>query len=231
MNAVATLPGKKKKPAIAIAVPYWVREFALIRWGVAALACCVAVGVTAVLVSNGQLRDASATRAHVQQVRDAAYARYAYADNEKREIRAFQPPFIAMRERGLVGEENRLAWLDAIRRIQEERRLLPISYDITPQQAVTPDPRVATGDYQLRASRMALHMDMLHELDLFNFLEDLRVRGYFTVQDCAIKRLGASGQADAPALSADCTLNWVTLTPGAPAPAQASAPGTGRSKP
>ena len=225
MNAAATVPGKKKKPAVALAVPYWVREFALIRWGVAALAACVAVGVTAVLLSNAQLRDASATRTHVQQVRDAAYARYAYADNEKREIRSFQPQFIAMRERGLVGEENRLAWLDAIRRIQEERRLLPISYEVTPQQPVTPDPRVATGDYQLRASRMALHMDLLHELDLFNFLEDLRVRGYFAVQDCSIKRLGPGAQPDAPALAADCTLNWVTLAPGA------AAPGPGRGKP
>ncbi|MBA5687551.1 hypothetical protein [Rugamonas apoptosis] len=224
MNAAATIPGKKKRPAIAIAVPYWVREFALIRWGVAALAGGVAVGVAAVLYSNAQLRDASATRAHVQQVRDAAYARYAYADNEKREIRAFQPPFLAMRERGLVGEENRLAWLDAIRRIQEDRRLLPISYEVTPQQTVAPDPRVATGDYQLHASRMTLHMDMLDELELFNFLEDLRARGYFAVQDCAIKRLGAGGPPDAPALSADCTLNWITLTAAtttaAPAPAR-----------
>lgn len=229
MNALATVPGKKKKPAIAIVVPYWVREFALIRWGVAALACGLAVGVAAVVYSNAQLRDASATRAHVQQVRDAAFARYADADNEKREIRAFQPTFIAMRDRGLVGEENRLAWLDAIRRIQEERRLLPISYEVTPQQPVTPDPRVATGDYQLHASRMALHMELLHELDLFNFLEDLRTRGYFTVQDCAIKRLAAGGQANAAALTADCTLNWVTLTPGTPAPAGAAL--AGRAKP
>jgi hypothetical protein len=229
MNAAATSPGRRKKPAITIPVPYWVREFALIRWGVAALAGAVAVGATAVLYSNAELRNASATRTHVQQVRDAAYARYADADNEKREIRAYQPPFIALRERGLVGEENRLAWLDAIRRIQEERRLLPISYEVTPQQPVTPDPRVVTADYQLHASRMALHMDLLHELDLFNFLEDLRVRSYFTVQDCAIKRLAAGGQVEAPALSADCTLNWVTLTPGAGAPAGAA--GTAKGKP
>lgn len=222
MNAAATVPGKKKKPAVAIAVPYWLREFALIRWGVAALAASVAVGVAAVLFSNAELRDASATRTHVQQVRDAAYARYAYADNEKREIRTFQPQFIALRERGLVGEENRLAWLDAIRRIQEERSLLPISYEVSPQQPVTADARMVTGDYQLRASRMALHMDMMHELDLFNFLEDLRARGYFAVQDCALKRLAnAASQPDAPGLSADCTLNWLTLMPGAPAAAPA----------
>ncbi|MBA5606728.1 hypothetical protein H3H36_15320 [Duganella sp. FT3S] len=229
MNAAATLPGKKKKPAVTIAVPYWVREFALIRWGVVSLAASVAVGVAAVVVSNAQLRDASATRTHVQQVRDAAYARYADADNEKREIRTFQPQFLVMRERGLVGEENRLSWLDAIRRIQEERRLQPISYEIAPQQPVALEPGIASGDYQLHASRMRLHMDLLHELDLFNFLEDLRARGYFAVQDCAIKRLGANlNQADAPTLAADCTLNWLTLTPGAPA---VGVPFSSRSKP
>jgi hypothetical protein len=218
MNATATLPGKKKKPAVAIAVPYWVREFALIRWGVAALAASVAVGVAAVLLSNAALRHASATRTHVQQARDAAYARYADADNEKREIRTFQPQFIALRDRGLVGEETRLSWLDAIRRIQEERRLLPISYDIAPQQPVTLEGAIATGDYQLRASRMTLRMDMLVELDLFNFLEDLRAQGYFAVQSCSLKRLGGiANQPDAPTVSAECLLNWLTLTPGAPA--------------
>ncbi|MES2117408.1 MAG: hypothetical protein V4578_19765 [Pseudomonadota bacterium] len=219
MNAAATIPGKKNKPAVAIAIPYWLREFALIRWGVAAVLASVAIGVTAVLLSNATLRTASASRSHVQQQRDAAYARYAYADNEKRDIRAFQPQFTALRARGLVGEENRLAWLDAIRHIQEERGLLPISYDIAPQQPVAPDPAVATGDYQLRASRVTVRMDMLHELDLFNFLEDLRARGYFAVQDCGLKRLNnAAGQTDAPTptVSAECTLNWLTLLPAAP---------------
>ncbi|HEX8405176.1 MAG TPA: hypothetical protein VF670_11205, partial [Duganella sp.] len=70
-----------------------------------------------------------------------------------------------------------------------------------------------------------LHMDLLHEMDLFNFFADLRARGFFAVQDCSIKRLGtvagAGGAAEGPTLGADCTLNWITMTPVPKAPAVA----------
>ena len=63
---------------------------------------------------------------------------------------------------------------------------------------------------------MSLHMDLLHELDLLNFLSDLRQSGTFAVQDCTIRRTTAAAPVPgvpAPTLNADCTLNWLTLTP------------------
>lgn len=214
MSAAATLPGQKKKPPVTLALPYWLREFALIRWGVVALAASIGVGVAAVASSNWYLRDAAAGRDHAQQARDAAYTRFALSENEKREIRTYQPQFLDMRSKGLVGEENRLNWLDAIRQIQEQRRLLPLSYEIAPQQPVALDSKLPLGDYQLRSSRMNLRMDLLHELDLFNFFDDLRLHGYFAVESCTLKRLTAAANvSDAPAVSADCTLNWPTLLP------------------
>jgi hypothetical protein len=214
MNANNTIPGKKKPRAAAIPVPYWLREFALIRLAVATFAGSIGVGVAAVFASTWYLHDATEAQRLAQQSRDAAYQRFAQVESEKQDIRTFQPQFIELRSKGLIGEENRLNWVDQIREIQEQRKLAPLSYEIEPQQPVRADGRMPLGGYALRGSRMSLHMDLLHEGDLFNFLDDLRQRSYFAAQDCTLKRTGgAQNVPNAPQLAADCKLNWLTLVP------------------
>lgn len=206
------IPGKKKKAAAAVALPYWIGEFGLIRTAALTLVAALTVSLTGVLLSELKQREAGENLEQAQRSRDAAYSRYAHVDNEKRDIRNFQPRYIELLSRGLVGDEKRLEWVDAIRQAQEQRQLAPLSYEIEPQQTVRLESALDLGDYQLQGSRMRLHMDLLHEMDLFNFFDDLRQRSYFAVQNCSIKRLGvAAGALGAPTLGADCTLNWITL--------------------
>ena len=203
-------------PMPRMRLPYWIRDFALVRPAVITFAATVLVTVGAVFASLMRLDEARDEEGRARDTRNAARRSYVYVESEKQEIRAYQPLFIELRRRHFVGTENRLDWVEAIRQIQEQRRLLPLTYEIDPQQPYKVDGRLATGDYQLRGSRMTLHMDLLHEMDLFNFLGDLRQQGVFTVQQCTIRRL-ASAPASAPgaSLSSDCTLNWLTLTPAA----------------
>lgn len=201
------------------ALPYWLREFALVRPAVLTFAAVTAVSLACVVGSRMQLLEARADERNAHTQRDAARSRFLYAESEKQEIRAYQPLFVELRRRHFVGAENRLDWVDAIRQIQARRRLLPLTYEIDPQQPYRIEGTLATGDYQLRGSRMAVHMDLLHEADLFNFLSDLRQQGVFTVQQCTIRRTASAGGAPvAGNLSSDCTLNWLTLTPGARRP-------------
>lgn len=195
------------------------REFSLLRNAVLAFLATLAISLVAVLASAWHLRQAHFAEAAQLLERDAARSRLAHAETEKEEIRLYQPQFVELRRKGLVGPERRLDWVEAIRQIQEQRRLLPLTYEIEVQQPYRLETTLPTGDYALLGSRMALHMDLLHELDLLNFLSDLRLAGTFAVQDCIIRRAGgaapAAGQL-APTLNADCTLNWLTLTPVAP---------------
>jgi hypothetical protein len=210
------IAGKKKAQA-GVALPYWINEFGLIRTAALTAVAAVTIGMTCVLATGWRHQDADEALQRVQRVRDAAYSRYAHVDNEKRDIRDFQQRFIELRERGLIGEERRLEWVDAIRQTQERRQLLPLSYEIDPQQPVRLESALDLGEYQLQGSRMRLHMELLHEMDLFNFFADLRERSFFAVQDCSIKRLGAvagaAGALEGPTLGADCTLNWITMAP------------------
>lgn len=204
------------------------REFSLLRNAVLVFLATLAVALAAVFASSWQLKRAHVEEAAALLERDGARLRLAHAETEKEEIRQYQPQFVELRRRGMVGPERRLDWVEAIRQIQEQRRLLPLTYEIEVQQPYRLETALPTGDYALLGSRMALHMDLLHELDLLNFLADLRLTGTFAVQDCVIRRTaGAAPVAGvlAPALNADCTLNWLTLTPiAAPAGSMRGAP-------
>ncbi|HEX5344765.1 MAG TPA: hypothetical protein VFX55_19890 [Duganella sp.] len=216
----------KKKTASA-PLPYWIAEFALVRTAVLTLLAAIVVSTAGVWLSHTRQQDAVVLAELAQRARDTAFSRYAQVDNEKRDIRNFQQRYIDLRQRGLIGDERRLEWLDAIRQTQEQLKLPPLSYEIEPQQVVTLETPLDLGDFQLRGSRMHLHMELLHELDLFNFFQDLRERGYVAVQDCSIKRLGVvAGTPGASTLGADCTLNWINLNtaPKAPSPAVAAPP-------
>lgn len=194
------------------------RDFALLRNAVLVFLGTLGLALAAVAASGWYLHRAHLEEAAALLERDAARLRLAHAETEKEEIRQYQPQFIELRRRGLVGPERRLDWVEAIRQIQEQRRLLPLTYEIDVQQPYRLETSLPTGDYALLGSRMVLHMDLLHELDLLNFLSDLRLNGTFAVQECVIRRTAGAAAAPgvlAPALDADCTLNWLTLTPGA----------------
>lgn len=205
-------PGMKKPGTTTRPLPPWLGELHLIR---RALLCCVAIVVLSLIALHlaGDYRDRQAQRLDLaQKERRAAATRFNQVETEKLEIRAFAPRFLALQRRGLIGEENRLAWIDAIRLSQQQRHLLPLSYEISAQQVLKVPLPLTMGQYQLRGSKMQLHMDLLHEMDLLNFFDDLRQSGYFAVQECALKRGGTAANAGQnPSLSADCSLLWLTL--------------------
>ena len=126
-----------------------------------------------------------------------------------------------------VGEEKRLDVIEHVRHIQESRKLLPITYEISPQQTFQLDPSIQTGDLELRGSKLVVRMGLLHEIDLITFLDDLSGKVIFRPQTCSIKA-GESAKVSplSAQLQGECTLHWITMgrraapdgaPPGAPA--------------
>lgn len=142
------------------------------------------------------------------------------AESDKQEIHDYQPKFVTLRERGFVGEERRLDWIEHIQQIRENRRLLPITYEISSQQVFQVDPDVSISDLELRGSKMKLQMELLHEGDLLNFLDDLKHKGFYTVQECKIKRAGTEPESAHLPLAAECLIYWLTLGERADSPEQ-----------
>ena len=207
------LPGMKKAAAPAPALPAWLGELPLIRRALLCFALTLLASLILLSLSAAYRERAAQQFEFARHARAAAASLFNHAEAEKGEIRLYEPQFLALRQRGLIGEENRLAWIDAIRRSQEQRKLLPISYEISPQQALQVPLPMVMGQYHLRGSHMRLRMDLLHEMDLLNLFDDLRQAGYFAVQDCTLKRQAAAGGASGapPTLGAECELLWLTL--------------------
>lgn len=220
-----------KKTAIQWRAPLWIADAAIIRPATFLFLLSLLAGFAMVSVSTLLREHENFAKDQAQIMRDTALKHALEITVQNSQIRQYQTPFLALRGKGLIGDEQRLDWIAAIKRSQAQRQLLPISYTIEAQRPLRFDGTFDLGDYQLNASRMTLHMELLHEMDLLNLLDDLRRGGgFFAAQDCSIKRGGMTANGGpVTSLVGDCTLNWLTLgrpDPGAPARARAPAPDT-----
>lgn len=131
--------------------------------------------------------------------------------SEEAEIKHKAAVFDQLRERGIIGEESRLDWVELIKEIRDTRKLLDIQYEFLPQQIMAKDD---SGDYSFRSSTMRLQMKLLHEGDLLQFVNDLRsrARAYIRVRSCSLSR-APRGTSEPALLSAVCEIDWITVLP------------------
>lgn len=141
--------------------------------------------------------------------------RLARISDEEREVKERMEVYQQLDQAGILGEEHRLEWADAIARIRTTRELLDLRYRIEPQKPLVSVPG-KPDNVDFFASTMKVDIALLHEGDLFAFLRDLRDSGnqYTAVQRCNLVRSGAS-QATllslAPRLRAQCEIHLITI--------------------
>lgn len=218
-------PTNVKDPVLARS--FYRDDFPVIRKAGITFGVCVMVAVALISASRFLLNKQEASQSQAQAELGQAREQYTAATNEKNDIRDFQPKYIDLVRRNFVGEEKRLDVIEHVHSIQENRKLLPITYEIFPQQIVQVDPALTTGELELRGSKLVLHMGLLHELDMFTFLTDLRTKGAFVPQACSIKPIAGARESSLTAqLEGECSLVWITMgrrasADGAPAAAAA----------
>ena len=144
-----------------------------------------------------------------------ASRRYIALDDEEQQIRSYLPRLESLIERGILGAEHRLDWMEALRGANARLRLAGLRYDIHPQQIFQPESLLNLGDFRVYASRMEISAGLLHEEDLLRLLDqiDRHALGTFTVDSCVLTRVTESVAADAsrPNVSARCEVLWLTL--------------------
>jgi len=178
-------------------------------------AALVAVGIGAVIVTQQLLQRARSEQQAVAMEREAAQNKLARATDEEREIREKLVDYQKLRERGLIGEEQRLDWVERIAQIKAARRLFEVKYSIEPQRPADYPGIAGSGDVEFMVSPMKVELTLLHEEDLLRFIADLRaaVRSHVLVKSCTVQRLErpASDRAVVPRLRADCMIDLVTI--------------------
>jgi hypothetical protein len=188
-----------------------------LRLPIAACIVLAVAGVACYFAGGDYLRETKKQAAATSAQRAEAQARLARANEEEREIKASLQQYQALAARGILSEEKRLDWVDTITAIKNERRLFSIGYSIEPQKPLD-YPGFAPGDgVNFVVSRVKIEMQLLHEEDLLNFIDDLakRSRSYLAARNCDVQRIdrggGGGGTTLAPRLRASCVFDLITI--------------------
>ena len=172
----------------------------------------IVMGAALVFFANGATRSAQRERVTAQAQRNDYVGKLQRVSSEEREIKEKSALFQRLQKRGIIGEEQRLEWVELLKDIRDKRRLIDLVYEIEPQRPLD----VAPGaGFTFNVSPMKVQLKLLHEEDLTRFLGDLneQARALIQVRYCKVTRqpqgqAGTSGQAN---LLAECRIDWVTL--------------------
>ena len=137
------------------------------------------------------------------------------AAEDVKQVHVNYPRFQEMARQGIIGGEDRIAWVEDLTTQGQRMNLTTLTYAIAPPRAMEPTFQRLTGDVGLFASDVTLQTRLLHEVDLLTLLSRLERdgTGLLTVGDCLLTRLHDrinSTVAD-PNIEAKCTLMWLNV--------------------
>ncbi len=175
------------------------------------LAALLLAGAGIMWSSNTQL-EANENLQQQTRARQAAQQKLQRSNVEKTLIQQNLGGYQNLVARGFIGEENRLAWLEAVQQSNRDAALYGLNYTLAPRTAA---PAALAKGLPLGQTVMTLRMPMLVETDLPRFLEALqqRTRSVFRVRACQITRASeaAPEALNRPELETECELLWFTL--------------------
>lgn len=142
-------------------------------------------------------------------------------EDERKILLANQEDYISWVDRGVVQSQNPVAWIKKMQKIQTDRKLFPLKFNFLDEEVLEPDSSYLTegSTVSLITRRLEFNMNMLHDLDLFMLLSNLRKEtegeSLFFPIECSVERIESDFQlANRANLSADCKFDWVaTLDP------------------
>ncbi len=177
------------------------------------------ISVIVVVVSQAVWSSSKETLQSAQSDLDYARERYYEAIDRKRLLALYEKKYQELINNGIVGNENRLNWVDVIESATVRFKIPYIKYRIEKRKAVS-SVRLSFRypDIKLFKSSMTLEMQLLHEGDLFNIINHLDkvARGLFDIQSCSISRnyrteISLLDSTTGKNFTALCKLNWYTM--------------------
>jgi len=145
----------------------------------------------------------------------AISSKYLAIDEEERLIKEYYPRFIMLYNRGILGPERRLNWVETLKESGDKIQLPELRYIINSQTEYESDFAINSGGFRIFSSNMNLEVDLLHEGDLARLLDDLDTHalGLYKLSRCKLKRQSEEVKEDLqkPNIRADCELIWFNI--------------------
>lgn len=158
---------------------------------------------------------------------NAARQRFQSSGLEKEMITEYLPQYQGLIDKGFIGEEQRIEWVEHLRTQHKYHKLFGIKYSIKQQEKYTPTFAANLGGFMMNRSIMQLSLDMLHEGDLLQLTESLGKNNTapFVLRDCEVVRVNPNSIMSnllIANLHAECELDWLTLREPMQIPTQTS---------
>ena len=175
----------------------------------------IAIGVSAIFF-------ASRFGATVRAEKDDAQREFSEADRKLRQIRSEEAQirsnsniFSELQKKGIVGDEQRLDWVELIKTTQDQLRLREVRYEIAPQRTLSSTQESSESAFTFYASTMNLQMQLLHEEDLLRLLAEIQehATAIIRIRRCDLARLAESADSNVrnANLQAECVVDWITV--------------------
>ncbi len=128
--------------------------------------------------------------------------------------------FKMLKDNFVIGDENRLSWVEVVQKVADSRKIASVKYDIASR--VLLDKNTLGAKYagiDVYKSVMSLEMKFIHEGDLFVMLNALKeeAKGLVAVDKCDVELInkdvndGIIGQNVTDNMRAYCEFSWYTL--------------------
>lgn len=131
--------------------------------------------------------------------------------DDQENMAAYALEYDALLAQKVIGNEQRLDWIEGLENLRQQGHVLYFNYTIAPQKSYAPDPPLEAGNFQLNRSDMSMQIDLLHEEQLLHLHTALhsQIPGWFMLDGCTLSRTG-TGDEITP-LKAECTGGWFTM--------------------
>lgn len=155
-------------------------------------------------------RSAEREQAH-QEARLASERRAYYRSREAREtLTRFSSQYQYWQGRGVIGDEQRLQWIEVLQSAATALKLPEMNYSISPSK--TASDLSEDMPREVLRSRMELSMKLVHERDLLDLTKYLErhTLGLFWVTQCDLTHENSMPESN-KGLRAQCVLEWLTV--------------------
>jgi hypothetical protein len=149
--------------------------------------------------------------------------RSSYSDliEQEKIYREYARRYNALIQKGIIGAENRLSWIESLQSISNDLQLPELNYTISPQTAFPEEALdFAFPSIYVSHSRMEWVTQIYHEGDLLSLLGGIQYRssGMPLIESCDIdfsRPAGRSGENSvfpSARLTTQCTLDWIQIS-------------------
>lgn len=187
-------------------------DFPLIRRSLLAICASALFGAT-ILYSSGEY--AGNTRKDLRgaqnQLNDARN-RLSAANDDQKNMAAYADEYGTLLGLKIIGDEQRLDWMEGLSKIREQNLVTDFRYTIAPQKIYAAKPPIGSDNFDVHYSEMKLQFELLHEAQLLDFFAALRtqIKGWYQLENCSLQR-AAAGENAAVQIKAECSGGWITL--------------------